>query len=107
MGEERCQAQVSGKENLLKISSDQKFCKILSEISQLERNRFLVISANSGEAYLVDLEDLDSNGQCNCRDFETRRLPELQKEIEAGVPITINRCKHITGLLKYLGGKHE
>jgi hypothetical protein len=46
-----------------------------------------------GDLYLVDLLEYEGNGWCNCRDFECRHQPLLER----GDP-TIRRCKHLKEL---------
>lgn len=53
--------------------------------------RFHVHSESGKDVYLVDLEELDWNGQCSCPHFTCRLHPKLNVDGKS----THTRCKHI------------
>ena len=66
------------------------------------------VSSDTGEApdgYIVDLESMNGNGFCLCRDFACRCEPAYR---HAGKIVNFGqagrtRCKHINAALQYLG----
>jgi hypothetical protein len=72
-------------------------------IDPFDKGRYF-ISIDGSEEYLVDIEELDGNGQCGCQDFQYRMLPFLQREIDTLGHIGKTRqCKHILVALAQLG----
>jgi len=65
-----------------------------------EYARFFVTSEtspNSVEPYLVDLEEMDCNGQCDCPDFKCHHAPKVGKDGDW------HTCKHIDACLIVVG----
>ena len=70
-------------------------------IESIDEGRYIVsLTTGSRGQYLVDINAYAGNGCCACKDFEYRHMPELQRQLEAGEPITRSRCKHLR-LLHY------
>ena len=62
------------------------------QVRHFEAWRFYVDSSMRGEdPYLVDLEEYDANGKCNCPHFTIRLEPDLVRGINRGFA----QCKHI------------
>ena len=62
-----------------------------------EPKRFFVQSdSNPADEYLVDVEELDGNGQCGCVSFEKRLGPKVGKEPGP------HRCKHLLAVFAKL-----
>ena len=55
--------------------------------------RFRVRSDRDGRPYLVDLSAFNGNGNCQCQDFQIRKLPELLKGAHGFGHVAM--CKHI------------
>lgn len=70
-----------------------------------EPYRYWVESSVEGEPYLVDLIELDGNGECTCGDFTCVKQKQLRLNdgniINHGYP-NATRCKHINSALLYL-----
>lgn len=49
--------------------------------------------------YQWDLTSYNGNGECRCRDFETRRLKNLKEGYPRGV---LTRCKHLRRARDYV-----
>lgn len=70
-------------------------------VTPFERGRYWVESrrANEGvEPWLVDVEEFEMNGACDCCDFEFNHLPLL---VRGAKPSDATRCWHIKQALKY------
>ena len=70
-----------------------------------EPYRYWVESSVEGEPYLVDLIELNGNGECTCGDFTCVKQKQLRLNdgniINHGYP-NATRCKHINSALLYL-----
>jgi len=61
--------------------------------------RFRVQSeSNPRRFYLVELDAHHNNGQCDCRDFQTRHGPMLKHDYQTKLR---RRCKHCKAALLY------
>lgn len=76
---------------------------------EFEQTRFRVSSESGEEDYLVDVEEYNFNGRCDCLGFRSHFLRRLESAQEYRTKVkTPLRCKHIRhALLEYLrlGGK--
>jgi len=71
-------------------------------LTYFEHGRYFV-TTEKGSEYLIDIEALDRNGWCGCRDFQYRHLPTLEREIkEPGRIEHIRRCRHLKHAAKEL-----
>lgn len=67
-----------------------------------------LVSSESGEkdGYIVDMDALNGNGHCLCRDFQCRCEPNFVKNghtiINFGL-VGRTRCKHVQAVVLHLG----
>ena len=75
-------------------------CKLLVEPVPGEVLRFRVSSRQpSVPPYLVDLGAYKGNGQCDCKDFQCRHQPKLER---GAAPHPSRRCFHVKLARAYL-----
>lgn len=92
----------------ISIPGDSDIPTVGNEVVQVpgERLRYRVLPSKvrpGGDPfYLVDLEENEGNGWCNCRDFEIRHGPK----IAAGEPGE-HKCKHIIQVEAWLRMQEE
>jgi len=58
------------------------------------------------DGYMVDMEALNGNGHCTCRDFQCRGEPNFVKNGHAIINFGLvgrTRCKHINEVILHLG----
>ena len=77
-----------------------------------DKGCYFVDSTDSTTRHKVDIlalrgKDMRCNGQCSCRDFETRCSPEWTKSgiiVERDEP-NYTRCKHIVAVIMCIGNR--
>ncbi len=78
-----------------------------------DKGCYFVDSTDNTTRHKVDIlalrgKDMRCNGQCSCRDFETRCSPEWAKSgtiVERDEP-NYTRCKHITAVIYAIGNRY-
>lgn len=72
-------------------------------VVHLESLRFHVTSEDT--TYLVDMEELNGNGRCTCRDFECRRAPLYKQNgmVRERYEDYATRCRHINAVVLMIG----
>lgn len=64
-------------------------------------------SKDDGDYYLVDMEENDGNGFCNCKDFATRCQPAYRecRAVHDYGQAQRTRCKHINAVVLWIGNE--
>lgn len=71
-------------------------------ITPFDRNSFHVSSESGELPYLVDLEEFDGNGKCDCMDFKCKLEPQIDDGRTIRKPKQRLACKHIRFVLQVL-----